>query len=159
MSGILEKYLCSIREVTSRPGEYAYRGQENSQWLLHSSATRRLINEYGNEVLGNPAFPTQYLDYHRNRLIEPARARGFDIENGHKISDLQLLAKLQHLGAATGLLDFTRSPLVALWFASQEISCDGQLFVIDIARTTQVAWVRSAEEKQDVKESLIKSPQ
>lgn len=148
MSGIIEKYLTMIREATSRPGIYAYRGQKNSQWALHSAATRRLINEYGSQVLGYPDFCAIYLKYHRNRLIEPARARGFDGEHGRKISDLQLFAKLQHLGAATGLLDFTWSPLVALWFASQASAHDGQLFVVDIAKTVHVALVQSDEEEQ-----------
>ena len=43
---------------------------------------------------------------------------------------LQLLAKLQHFGAATGLLDFTHSPLVALWFACDEPSHDGKVFFL-----------------------------
>ena len=45
---------------------------------------------------------------------------GLGVEDGREVSDLQLLAKLQHFGAATGRLDFTWSPLVALWFASDE---------------------------------------
>ena len=41
-------------------------------------------------------------------------------------SPLQLLARLQHFGAATGLLDFSYSPLVALWFACEDPSPRGQ---------------------------------
>ncbi len=49
-------------------------------------------------------------------------------------TDLQRLALLQHLGAATGLIDFTEDPLVALWFACREESqSDGKIFVVDIA--------------------------
>ena len=36
-----------------------------------------------------------------------------------QLSDLELLAELQHFGAATCLIDFSRSALVALWFACQ----------------------------------------
>ena len=45
----------------------------------------------------------------------------------------QRLAVLQHLGAATGLLDFTLSPLVALWFAVDgEPQKDGKVFALDV---------------------------
>ena len=86
-------------------------------------------------------------------LLEPARIRRFDVEDGRKISDLQLLAKLQHFGAATGLLDFTWSALVALWFATQSPSgllCDGKLFIVDTDNTIDIASVPSDENEQNV---------
>ena len=50
-------------------------------------------------------------------LIKEARRQGHDQKNGQQLSDLELLAELQHFRAATCLIDFTRSALVALWFA------------------------------------------
>ena len=150
MSGTIEKYLVKIREATARLGVYAYRGQEKSQWPLHSAATRRLINEHSDEVLRRADFSTLYSKYHRKTLVEPARARGFDVEQGRTVSDLQLLAKLQHFGAATGLLDFTWSPLVALWFASQAPVCDGQLFIVNTLSTVEMSLVPSDKKEQDV---------
>ena len=150
MSGTIEKYLVKIREATSKPGAYAYRGQEDSQWPLHSAATRRLIKEHGEEVLRRADFPDKYRKYHRETLVEPARARGFDVEQGRKVSDLQLLSKLQHFRAATGLLDFTWSPLVALWFASQDPECDGQLFIVNTLSTLEMSLVSSNEKEQNV---------
>src|SRR6185436_12658259 len=38
--------------------------------------------------------------------------------NGKNLSDLEVLACLQHYGAATRLLDFTKNVFIALWFAS-----------------------------------------
>jgi hypothetical protein len=35
-----------------------------------------------------------------------------------KLNDLELLLELQHYGAATGLVDFSRDFLIALWFAA-----------------------------------------
>ena len=148
VSGTIEKYLIEIREATSGPGIYAYRGQANSRWLLHSAATRRLRREYGDQLLNLPSFLNEYLKYHRETLVEPARARGFDLANGRKISDLQLLEKLQHFGAATGLLDFTWSPLAALWFASQDLKYDGQLYIVNTSNTINVAQVSSDETAQ-----------
>ena len=119
---MIEKYLDKIREATNRPGEYAYRGQAKSSWSLHSGATRRMISEVGDAIQLEPRFLQMYISYHRDTLLEPARTQGFGIEEGNSISDLQLLAKLQHFGAATGLLDFTWDPLIALWFACQGCS-------------------------------------
>ena len=149
MSGTLEKYLTKLREATSEAGIYVYRGQEKAQWPLYSAATRRLVKAHGNEILQAPDFPDLYIKYHREELIEPARVSGFDVESGRKISDLQLLAKLQHFGAATGLLDFTWDPLVALYFASQDPECDGKLFVVDTSDPTHMTRVLSDEKNQD----------
>ena len=54
-----------------------------------------------------------------------ARALGHDQKNGQQLSDLEILAELQHFGAATCLIDFSRSALVALWFACQQGSRGG----------------------------------
>ena len=63
--------------------------------------------------------------------MERARTLGFHLENHKEIPALQLFAKLQHFGAATGLLDFTWNPLVALWFASSSPNTDGAIFAIN----------------------------
>ena len=148
MSTVLERYIAKIHEVTSVSGRYAYRGQERAVWPLHSAATRRLIKKYGEDSLKNSDFPRRYVYYHRDVLIEPARLRGFGIEEGQLLSDLQLLAKLQHFGAATGLLDFTWSPLVALWFACQDPSHDGVVFAVNTTDTTNVRLISSEDTHQ-----------
>ena len=47
-------------------------------------------------------------------LLDSAKDRH---PEGSTLSDLELLAELQHFGSDTGLLDFTYNPLVALFFA------------------------------------------
>ncbi|MEG3133068.1 FRG domain-containing protein [Rouxiella sp. T17] len=54
-------------------------------------------------------------DYERE-LLPIACHQGYGYENGRKLSDFKLLAKLQHHGAATRLIDVSRNMLVALWF-------------------------------------------
>ena len=63
---------------------------------------------------------------------------------------MQLLAKLQHLGAATGLLDFSWNPLVGLWFACEDPGVDGKLFAINLNDPIQVAMVSNDESEQSV---------
>lgn len=151
----IEKYLDRIREATSRPGHYAYRGQRDSEWALHSGATRKLIELYGPEILGSRSVRDLHLAFHRDTLLEPARARGFDIEHGRQLSDLEVLAKLQHFGASTGLLDFTWNPLVALWFACQAHDSDGKLFVVNTTNTLGIARVSSDRSEQTIEAMLL----
>ena len=150
MAFVLGKYLQEIRDVTSKPGNYAYRGQSKAEWPLHSAATRRLTKSLGDGAFSAPWFSKVYIDYHHETLVDAARTRGFGVEAGRDIPDLQLLAKLQHFGAATGLLDFTWSPLVALWFASREPDTDGKIFVVNTNDPIHVAKLSSDPESQTI---------
>ena len=91
----------------------AFRGQEDRDWLLVSSAERRLKK-------GLTRLPDSlFIEYHRDNLLQKGKLRNYDKREGKQLNDLELLADLQHHGAATCLLDFTRNALVALWFACE----------------------------------------
>lgn len=99
---------------------FAFRGQDNIKWELASSAFHRIQRHRVYDPLNLDLDPIEGLiQYHRQELLRPARTAGFGVANGRNLSDLELLAQLQHLGAATALLDFTWNPLIALWFACQ----------------------------------------
>ncbi len=76
---------------------------------------------------------------------------------------MQLLAKLQHFGAATGLIDFTWDPLVALWFASE--SCldkegnetDGKVFAVNLGDALGFQNLSSDQEALSAEEILSPS--
>lgn len=91
-----------------------YRGLADADWEVESSAYRRIRESLKEE----PAFET-FQNYNK-QLLDNASLQGFRYQNGRKLSDLELLAELQHYGAATCLIDFTQNPLIALWFACQE---------------------------------------
>ncbi len=131
MSVVERAYLGRVREFL---GECAFRGQADSSWDLHSAATRRIIRYFNGDetVTKTPQFARIFAAYHRAILLEPARAQGLGRDAGQSISDLQLLAKLQQNGAATGLIDFSWDPLVALWFACDGGTRDGKVFVLDL---------------------------
>ena len=148
MTIIDEKYLSKINEF---PSGCAFRGQADSNWKLRSGATRRLIKHYHQDITLASNFSQIYANYHSDVLIRPARTNGFDIDDGYRISDLQLLAKLQHFEAATGLLDFTWTPLVALWFACKHNdNCNGKVFIINLRDPMKFQQVPNELEKQSV---------
>lgn len=108
-----------------RRNVYMWRGQEDISWPIHSAAYRRLSGVGGGSVSEN-----LMVNYEKG-LLKRAAHQGYTIENGRSLSDFEVLAKLQHHGAATRLVDFSRNILVALWFACKsEFAKDGLLLGI-----------------------------
>jgi len=76
-----------------------------------------------------------YLWYLRNLITEAQRLYPKEVKD----KELDMLADLQHMGAATCLLDFSRNFLVSLWFATQDFDKSekketGYLFCYDIVK-------------------------
>lgn len=85
--------------------EWVYRGQADSLWNLTSSFER----EFGCEA-------TEHELVRIERTAIDA-FRELSIGSGTNFSDAELLAHMQHYGVPTRLVDFTRAPLIALFFA------------------------------------------
>ena len=132
ISGYLEQLAEKISD-DKISGAYAFRGQADAAWKVESSAFRRLEKD-GDDTPDKK----RIITYLQKDILEPARMNGYGIKDGQKLSDLELLAKLQHHGAATCLIDFTRELLVAMWFACQihkdenDAETDGKVFIVDI---------------------------
>ena len=157
---ILPKYLSHIREAKRDIGNtFLFRGQSDARWSLMSGASRRLKTMGFSDE--SPEYLAEYLDYHRHLLDRGRRVIPFG-QNEQANASLQLLAKLQHFGAATGLLDFTWDPLVALWFASEDPSCDGTVFLVghDLPRTVFLTPRQEALEVDEIfsKENDVTGP-
>ena len=146
--------VATFLEQTRRfPRTCAFRGHADGSWQLHSSATRRLIRHIGADVTHRTNYPRVHATYHIDELIEPARTAGFGIEDGYELSPLQLLTKLQHFGAATGLMDFSWNPLVALWFACRQGEADnrdGKVFLVDLNDPAKFDRVSNERDKQEI---------
>lgn len=87
-----------------------WRGQADIDWPIHSGAYRRLKNS----SYSNPN--DKDIRWYEKTLIQQASHKGYHYINGRALSDLELLARLQHHGAATRLIDFSKNVLVALFF-------------------------------------------
>ena len=84
-------------------------------WPVDCSAARRLRQQLG--VIDEAALQVPLFAY-INMLTQQARAV---IEpESMPDDDVELLAELQHYGAATHLIDFTECPRIALWFACDD---------------------------------------
>ena len=92
-------------------GNYLFRGVPNAEYRIQASAYRRPKEDTRNFE--------KFLQINRN-LITDARLRGHGERDGRELGDLEILAQLQHFGAATCLIDFTRNAQIALYFACQK---------------------------------------
>ena len=133
------QFRAHLKELDFGEAGLLYRGQADAKWPVNCSAARRIIKDLANPPESHliNSLLVGYLEF----LIAKARMRdflppGFDATS----PDLELLALLQHQGAATGLIDFTLQPSVALWFAcngSQEE--DGAVYFLSRASTTEIS--------------------
>ena len=106
-------------------GQYLFRGVSTESYKIEASAYRRLSETDRNN-------PSKLLKINKD-LIGKARSLGHDQRDAQQLSDLELLAELQHFGAATCLIDFSRSALVALWFACQpgsQTEANGKVYAV-----------------------------
>ena len=129
IGGTLNSYTAILmrlwNEIGDQDVEFWYRGQRDAAWPLVSGAIQRIaykstqtkeLIDYHRELIG----------YHKD-LLESVKSIGGEWEpNGRILRDLELLAKLQHYGAATCLLDFTSNFNIAVWFACQKADEQGQ---------------------------------
>ena len=88
--------------------EFVFRGVPNETYKIQASAFRRPDETDRNFE--------KFLHINKD-LISAARQRGYDKKDGSELTVLDILAELQHHGAATCLIDFTYSAQIALWFA------------------------------------------
>ena len=132
------------------PGLYLFRGVLNEKYPIQASTYRRLLDE-------RDQTPTNLLEINK-RIIDDARLQGHGQKNGERLSDLELLAELQHYGAATCLVDFTYSAQVALWMACGQDSKDdtarkvsnGKVFAVNISDPNRFQKVTSQSLERDI---------
>ena len=124
----LEDYIGYIGNIATSEKSHLYRGQEDAEWQVTSSALRRLELEEEYSA-ADDAFPYVYLDYLLKIIYEVKLNYPSIYRN---LFPLECLAHLQHNGVATGLIDSTFNPLVALWFACahQEANTNGKVIVL-----------------------------
>jgi len=103
-------------------GQVVYRGQAQTSYGLTSSLYRLCRKARPDGVTERTIAEVE------GQLIDDMRSEGI----GRRMTDGQLLSVLQHHGVPTRLLDFSRTPLEALYFAVENHdTIDGRLFVVE----------------------------
>lgn len=123
----LKDYIDKINEITELGVSYLYRGQENADWLITCSGYRRVLQEQTD--VESDSFVEAFVNY----LIQIIDEVQLNYPTTYMdMSPMECMAHLQHNSVATGLIDFTYNPLVALWFAcGKHEDKDGKVFVLE----------------------------
>ncbi|MFT4104216.1 MAG: FRG domain-containing protein [Lacrimispora sp.] len=108
-------FLNKIQNIDRPEHHFYYRGHSHSNYVLLPSVMRK------------PGWLTHERDMYNEIAIECPD------EFGHCSSHLDYLVHMQHYGLPTRLLDITRNPLVALYFAcEQNPKNSGEVIVFDV---------------------------
>lgn len=98
--------------ATFKDEVWLWRGQADARYGVESAIHTRVLRADGFQ-------PSEDLVTRSTvHLLETARTLRFDEHPRGRLTDLALLAYLQHHGAATPLLDVTTDPLIALWMVA-----------------------------------------
>lgn len=115
---------------------FAWRGMVDARWPLHSSLFRRLY-------WTNPQKPPTEQSLYKKEGAGLVELHRWGLHQGQsgRLSILSQLAKMQHYGAPTRLIDVTFNPYIGAWFAVEAKTksaepeyedVDGRLVVVDV---------------------------
>jgi hypothetical protein len=111
-------------ELTSGLDGWAFRGQQSAAWHLESSLSR-YMRAYVHDKSEWRAREERAIRVFRRK------AHNFLDHPALLVNDLRCLALMQHHGAPTRLLDFTKSPFVAAFFALERAVDDSAIFALN----------------------------
>lgn len=110
--------------LTTKLDGWAFRGQQNAAWRLESSLSRYLRDYIEDR--------SQWRSREERAIrIFRRKAHNFLAHPELLADDLRCLALMQHHGAPTRLLDFTKSPFVAAFFALERATGDAAVFALN----------------------------
>ena len=127
---------------------YVWRGHSDADWPLHTSIHRRLL-------ASGQAVTSGAMVHAEAQLLAAARAAGYDVSGGRKLSSVELLALLQHEGAATRFLDVTPDPFIALFFACEHARVTDTSAGLVAIRIEDSQVARNLREPSDVEEFSV----
>jgi len=109
--------------IATRDG-WAFRGQVDASWPLLSALPRRLLQ--------NQVPPDQWSQREERAIrIFRRKAHVYLTDKSALVDDLRCLAMMQHHGAPTRLLDFTKSPFVAAFFALEKARVPAAVYALN----------------------------
>jgi len=111
-----------LGEKLSRQG-WAFRGQADASWPI-SSTLSRYLQQY---------VPQEKWEEREQRAIKVFRRKAHHFLGDSSALDetLRCLALMQHHGAPTRLIDFSKSPFVAAHFAFEKATADSAVYALN----------------------------
>jgi hypothetical protein len=119
-------------KLSSALDGWAFRGQKDARWPLLSSLSR-----YLDAFIADKS--TWRLREERAIRIFRRKAHNYLSDASVLANDLRCLALMQHHGAPTRLLDFTKSPFVAAFFAFENTVTDVAVYALNTPRLWDAA--------------------
>ncbi|OIR24660.1 hypothetical protein BGC33_04175 [Bathymodiolus thermophilus thioautotrophic gill symbiont] len=117
-----------LKKVQENEMDYIYRGLSDKSYSVCSTYYRRFNLGKKPKEWEKPS-AKEFQAYHDKLLLD---AKSYHYDKKKELLPIELLAELQHFGAATGLIDFSKNFLVALWFASNSnLGKDGRISLLD----------------------------
>lgn len=118
----LPKLFEQIMSAQQTLGVSIYRGQADSNWPIVSGAYRRFQITKRSRGGPQPVTTRMMLQYLSDLVHEAGNrlSMGKSVVDSSSYEDMRVLSEVQHYGGATNLIDFTKNPLIALYFACAE---------------------------------------
>jgi len=119
---LVEKINSVMRHAADRDVKFAWRGQIDAGWALHSSLYRRL------SLTKNKAVDEEDLSTTESKILVELHRWGLHSSaSTGRLSILNQLAMLQHYGSPTRLIDITFNAWVGAWFAVEQKWSNGKV--------------------------------
>ena len=132
--------------------KFYWRGQANADWGVHSSIHRAIAAQ---RALAVETIADDDVSNMEVRLVDEARG-WIRPSVGARLTTIDLLARLQHFGIPTRLIDFTSLPQVAMLFAvAEHPTVDGRLIIAaargvpseEFRNSFSIPWIRDGVDR------------
>ena len=159
----IRKILCDLEEELAKQGNsntrFIYRGvselHDDSECIRSGAAVR--LSSFNTDFTYS-----DYISYVKGLILE---VRQKYPQRYQDLKDLEVLADLQHNGAATCLVDFSKNLFVSLWFAcgrgQNKEDGDGMLYCYnyqkDIIENNNLKAINSHDRDKTIEELLLQT--
>ncbi len=141
-----------VKDIDGDPEDLYFRGLKSDKYELISSAARAVPSE-------DKEFTSFLVERYIINLVNEIKLKNFQgdlLKNTIQHGDLNIIAELQHRGAMTPMIDFTKDPLTALIFAvSKSNSKTAKVVVINKKKGNKFEILDIINNKKETKFKII----